>query len=632
MRSATVAELAALAANEQGHFVRVEVRDSDGAWRDLSRLDGLKDWFISAQVECERLDQPVATASVAIRRDAPAGDSLAPLMTASEYNRNLADEYAPLLDFGAPIRISVLVLERGEAVPDSPTLFRLVTESGEELLTEDELMLVIDTLPFQPIFEGRIDRVAWQSDPITLSCSDLGAWLMDTQIEEVLEYGSDVGVAVETVMQQILTEWPSVLGGILLHVPVSPGWLVRRFEQDRVKVLEAIRALALQIGWDVRFRYDDAGEFRLTLFEPNRDASTPVYTLGPNRYYDVRTLEVKIDDIRNVVAVPYFTPEGVAGVQTATDAASVARIGRRYMEIQEAATSNIDSAAEALDLAEAAVHDLSMPPIDKEIDIDLCWPLQKDDLIAFPANGVHYDETQQLAIVGVRHELAGGTGRTTLSLRGSVAGSYREWLRRGANRVRPTIFLDATVTLAPTEATLVFTGGPFVRARLNNGAYTDVTSPQTYARAAVGGESKTLEVVAYQVWGRADSLRQYFLIPPEAAATGGPVPTFTAVTASTTVAPDCGVNWEGEYEWTTSVTNDDEYKIRIRNYDTGLILADNLTTAAGSLAWVGSPGDAGGTGFIQTRRIYAEIIRLSDSFVVESTPSNLASVETGGPC
>lgn len=632
MRSATVAELAALAANEQGHFVRVEVRDSDGEWRDLCRLDALKDWMINVQVECERVDQPVSQATVSIRRDGPLGESLAPFMTASPFNRDLADAYAPLLDFGAPVRIGVLVLERGESPFDGPPLFRLVTELGEELLTEDELMLVFDTLPFKFIFEGRIDRVSWQSDPITLSCSDLGAWLMDTQIEEVLEYGDDAGVAVETVMQEILTDWPSVLGGVLLYVPVSPGWMIRRFEQDRGKVLDAIRALALQIGWDVRFRYDNAGVFRLTLFEPDRAAATPDYTIGPSRYYDIRQMEVKLDDIRNVVSVPYFTVAGAAAVQTASDAASIARLGRRFMEIQEAATSNIDSSAEALALAQAAVHDLSMPPVDKEFDIDLCWPLQKDDIIACPANGVHYDQTQQLAIVGLRHELAQGTGRTTVSLRGAVAGAYREWLRRGANRVRATIFLEGTVTLAPTTATLVFTGGPFVRARLNNGEWEDITSPEVYARAAVGGETKTLEVVAYQVWGRADSLRQYYQIPPEAAATGGPVPTFTAVTATQTVAPACGVSWEGDYAWTTSATNDAEYKIRIRDYASGAILLDNLTTAAGSLAWVGASGDPLGTGFIQNRRINADIIRLSDSSVIETTPSYLATIETSAPC
>lgn len=632
MRAVTASELAALAAAEQAHFVKVEVRDADGEWRDLSNLSGLKDWLLAVSIECERLDQPVSTATVSIRRDGPHGDSLAPLMTGSPYNQDLAEQFAPLLDYGAPIRIGVIVVERDASNGFAPGNLRLLTESGELILTQDELPIVTESLPFQPIFEGRIDRVAWQGDPLQVFCSDNGAWLMDTQIESVLEYGADEGVAVETVMQQILNDWPSALGGILLHVPVSPGWLVRRYEQDRVKVLEAVRALALQIGWDVRFRYDDDGEFKLTLYEPDRAADTPVFTVAADRYYDVRQLEVKLDDIRNVIAVRYFTPAGAAGVQLATNAASVARVGRRYMEIQEAATSNIDSEAEALALAEAAVHDLGVPPVEKELEMDLCWPLQKDDVIDVAANGVHFDETQRFAVVGLRHELANATGRTTVSLRGAVAGAYREWLMRAANRVRPTITIDATVTLAPTEATLVFTGGPFVRARVNNGDWADVTSPTVYDRADVGGEAKTLEVVAYQVWGRADSLQRFFLIPPQAAAAGGPVPSFTAVTATETVAPLCGVNWEGEFDWTTSVTNDAEYKIRIRDYFSGEVLADDLTTAGGSLPWVGATGDPMGSGFTQNQRINADIIRLSDNAVIETVASNLVTVETGEPC
>ncbi|MBA3853328.1 MAG: hypothetical protein C0503_02875 [Gemmatimonas sp.] len=632
MRPATVSQLAALAAREQAHFVKVEVRDSDGEWRDLSALSGLKDWLLSVSIECERLDQPVSQATVSLRRDGPLGDTLAPLMEASPHNRNLADAYAPLLDYGAPIRIGVIVVQRDESEGFAPGLLRLLTEAGELILTEDEFGLVTESIPFVPVFEGRIDRVTWQGDPIQIFCSDLGAWLMDTQIEAIDEYGDEEGVPVEEVMQDILNAWPSVLGGVLLHVPVSPGWLVRRFEQDRVKVLEAIRALALQIGWDVRYRYADDGVFRLTLYEPDRTADTPVFTIGADRYYDVRQLEVKLDDIRNVVAVKYITPEGVSGVQVATDAASVARVGRRYMEIQEAAASNIDSAAEALALAEAAVHDLSVPPVDKEVEIDLCWPLQKDDVVGFSPNGVHYDEAQQYAVVGLRHELSNATGRTTVQLRGAVAGAYREWLTRAANRVRPTIFLEAALTLAPTEATLTFVGGPNVRVRLNNGAWESVTSPEVYARGAVGDEAQTLDVIAYQVWGRADSLVRTFLIPAKAPNTGGPVPSLTAVTATETVAPLCGVAWEGDYAWTTSVTNDLEYKLRLRDYFTGTVLADDLTTAAGTLPWVGTTGDPLFSGYVQNRRIYVDVVRLSDNAVISSVASNLATVETGEPC
>lgn len=563
LRGATLEELETLMAPRQGVWLYVEVQDADGVWRDLTRLGG-RNWVMQVQIDTERVDQPVGNASVYLRREAPLGDSLAPLMSASPFNQLPPAEYAPLLDIGVPIRISTLVLPAGE-LPSSV----LTSEDGDILTTEDDEPLSVGDRVPRRIFDGRIDKVAWHEDPIAIACSDLGAWLMDTQIEETRVYGSESGTPVETVMQEILDDWPSVLGPVTLHVPASPGWLIREYEQDRVRVLEAIRQLAQQIGWELRYRYDAAGVFRLTLFSPDRENTDPLWSIGPQHYYDVRGLEVRLDDIRNVVAVPFFLADGTPQLAVAQDTPSIGRVGRRFMEIQEADTSNIDTMLEATRLAQAAVHDLATPPVEKELEMDLFWPAQEGDVYEFAANGVHYDESQRLAVVGVRHEFAAGSGRTTLQLRGRVAGAYRDWLAKEKNSGRDAVpEIRAWRVLQADHAFVYWEGGPFVVLNIDGGPeVAPATSPIRVARPAAGAEHRTYRFTAFAIRGRAERSVEVE-IPPQ---TSGLIPTLSGIsTADTTFPGDGGgsvdISWS-EANLPGGTTIDLEYEITEGNSD-----------------------------------------------------------------
>ncbi len=352
---------------------------------------------------------------------APTAKSIAPLLVASPLNR-AAGIYSPLLDIGRGIRLSVAVMDAG------------VSPSGGD---------------WKIIFLGRIDKVAWPADPIQLDCSDLGAWLMDTQIETKDPYGSGAGVAVETVMQDILTAWPSGIGAVpTLDVPVSPAWLLHAYAQDRVKVLEALLALAQQIGWDVRYRFDVADVCQLMLWEPDRTKVVSDAVIGPTQYTDVTLLELAIADIRNVVSVPYVKSTGEVDVESAQDVGSIARYGRRWMEIAEGASSNIDTSAEALAFAVACAHDLSNPIAEQDVTLLLFWPAQFADLYTFTANGMHYDVDQQLAVVSVRHEFSNGQGVTTLKCRGTVAGAYSRWLKtEGIAKKPPAVLPQGIISI-----------------------------------------------------------------------------------------------------------------------------------------------------------------------------------------
>lgn len=413
MRTITGPQLATLLSAHPTHWLKVEVANASGTYKDLTNLGGV-DWVDGCSITCEQLDTPIATASVTLRRTGVLPKGLSPLLQASTLNVNDAAAYAPLLDVGRSVRISCAVVALG-ATP----------AAGD----------------WKELFFGRIDTVSWGSDPITISCSDLGAWLMDVQIEDEDIYGSDAGVAVETVMQQLLTAWP---GGVLavptLYTPTSPGWLLHEYKQDRVKLLEAVRALALQIGWDCYYRYDAADTLRLTFFVVDRAKTVADATIGPTHYFEVSNLELALENIRNACKVVYRKTDGTVDSVTASDATSIAHFGRRYMEVQEAGASNIDASTEAQLLANAAVNDLRSPIAEQEIKMLLYWPLQKGDLVTFTANGVHYDQDQKLAVISVRHDFANGTGITTLQVRGSVAGAYADWLRVfEQNRILPAV-------------------------------------------------------------------------------------------------------------------------------------------------------------------------------------------------
>lgn len=322
--------------------------------------------------------------------------SIAPFIQASPLNKDSTGAYAPLLELGRLGRIKTALVDHG------------ATPSGSD---------------YHEMLQFRIDDIDWSTNPIRIQISDIGAIVMDAQIETVITYGSSVGVAVESVMQTILD---NTLGSgvVTLYTPSSPAWNIQEYSQDRVTALDAIRALALQIGWDVRYRYDSSDNFRLTFYSPDRAKTTPDATIGPTTYRSVTGLKRAIADIRNVVKVVYDT-----GSVTRTNSASVAKYGRRFMEI--ANVPNIDTGSEATDMAQAAVDDLGEPFADQEIETLFWWPAQLGDLYTFTANGDHYDADQKLAVVNIQHTIRAGEGITRLQTRGSVTGAFRTWLRVG---------------------------------------------------------------------------------------------------------------------------------------------------------------------------------------------------------
>lgn len=431
-------------------WVRVEVRDALRVFRNLSALAG-KDWVEEVEWD-EDVDQPVAQATITLWRegrptqvgDSARPNSLAPLVETSRLNRfdvdapddpvDPAATFAPLLEPGREIRVSTATTYAGVAPAEAD---------------------------WRGGFWGVIDEVDWgPGNRVKLSARDLGARLLDAFVEEQQTYaqvpdGAEAGTDPAMVMQQLLddvlrqrNEQGGYLpGAVMVHhemgtdpvtgaaVELRPEWRVNPYLQDRKPLLEALRDIALQFGWDVRYRWDAARtEARLTLYAPERDdpngeKRAPNWTLGPSDYLDVTRLSVSHADVRNVVRVIY-TGNDEQHTVTEQNVDSIVRYGRRFMEIQEASSSLIDTQAEATALAKYALNDLAEPEASQEVEMLFFWPVRVTDIFRFEPNGVHYDHPQELAVVRVRHSLGREKHRTSVAVRGRPAGAYRDWLRR----------------------------------------------------------------------------------------------------------------------------------------------------------------------------------------------------------
>lgn len=226
---------------------KAEVIGPDGVYVDVTAFLG-GNWLHHAEWT-EHADQPVASGTITlIRDDSDLAVSLAPAIGASPANRDLSAAYVPFLKEGRACRI-----------------LAAVTAAGVPAVAGD----------FVEAMRGRIDWVRQSSteNAVRLDFRDPGAVLLDYELEEEQLWADDpIGLPLEDIIQASLDAVHGV-GTYALYVPASPGTIMRNITIAVGKHLERLRDVALLIGWELRYRYDDAGVMRLTLYEPNRTST-----------------------------------------------------------------------------------------------------------------------------------------------------------------------------------------------------------------------------------------------------------------------------------------------------------------------------------------------------------------------
>ncbi len=284
-------------------------------------------------------------------------------------------------------------------------------------------------------------------------------------------------LTMEQVLQQMLNDAARTDGGAAytLNTPDATSFLMRSWVQQRVPYLEAMRAISILIGWDVRPRWDNgSSSFKLTLAKPDRTIAVTMATLTHDDWRDVKQLDSSVDWIRNAVRCVYSDVSDLGSDgktpkrkhRTTTSAGSITSYGRRFMELAEDSASQINTQAEADAFAAAALADLATPSIDFSVDAYFYPWVQLNDFYQFSANNVHFSADQTLAIVGYRHSISlNADGKqvfsTQLDTRGQPTGGFARWHE-----------LDARPGNARTHALMDLSGGAALSLINNTGLQT----------------------------------------------------------------------------------------------------------------------------------------------------------------
>ncbi len=405
MREHTSGERDVLKGRHYRVWRRAFLADASGTLQPLHNLNGCN--FLRRVEWGKGLDQPLVTGTLTLRREVDRGGvrhSLSPLMSASPENQTTGS-YAPFVHPFRRLTVWTATLPH-DVLPD-----------------EGDWRQVFEGIVDDPDFGGNLNESL-----VSVPFRDAGAVLLDARITERRTYSDNTfGMPAEVVMRQILDD--NGFAGVELVTPVSPGWILYERVVEPDSLLTALRAIALEIGWELSYEWQADHSFRLTFYAPNRETDTAHTTIAPSEYLNVTSLRLRGTDVRNRGVVKFFNRDlNTWDVATWEHAGSVAQFGPRPIEIAEDRVRGVTRRVEAEAFIQRVIHDLHTPVAEQEIELRYWWLVSLGDVYDFAPNGVHYDEVQRWGVVAWRHVLDETTRRTTIRTRGAPAGAYRRWL------------------------------------------------------------------------------------------------------------------------------------------------------------------------------------------------------------
>lgn len=397
----------------QSAHVRVVVNDGV-IDRELNDLEG-RDWIKSLKYS-HSIDSTLQTANLICH------------LREGEYN------LSPL-DGGSPINATTTLLAIGNTI----TIYTATMPRSTAPASGD----------WNEIFDGVIEEIEIQGgDTIAIRCLEKGAALRSLFLETVTEYPSSGGSGTKftEVVQDIIDDHGDStvlyilddagnLGTVASPPAGEPAAIVTSTPFPRRPVLDTIKDLVDQIGWDLKYRWDSGtGAFQLTMIEPDRDQTSIDWTFTQSEWTSI-ALRFSRDDVRNYVRVIYFDSDlgGERAVKDDSDPTSITKYGRRYMEHAEEKGSQIDTSTEALTLATSILTDLKEPTAYANVVVPYLHGVELRDLVRLTADNIHFDANQDLAVTGIRHSIMQGQrGTTSLQLAGQPAAGIKHWREKQA--------------------------------------------------------------------------------------------------------------------------------------------------------------------------------------------------------
>lgn len=400
-RTLTSQETSALASRSATYWVRAIVNDGSTN-RNLEALRSADDnWILSLSYQ-DSVDAQMATATLTCKLK-EGYYNLAPLDTDSPIN---ASPNATLLALGNTIKIYTATVPMG-AKP----------ASGD----------------WNFVFDGYIEEVVvTDAETIQIMCHDLTEDLTTAYVQEVRTYGGGTK-AFDDVCNDLLSDWAS---GTVTVVGAAITAIVKEYEQRVEPVYSALRILADQIGYAIRFVFDSGtSTFKLKLFSPDRTAAGGVdWTFSQDDWMAI-SVATSRKDVRNTVQVTYRN-KGTAEARetvTVTNAASETAYGERWMRIAEGDSSQIDTSTEATALANACLDDLKEPTGYFSAKIPYHYAVEIRDYVTLTGDSIHFSADQSVAVDAVSHSVTnGGIGTTSLSLSGKPKLGTAAWKRKQA--------------------------------------------------------------------------------------------------------------------------------------------------------------------------------------------------------
>ena len=412
MRTVTSSQAAvyASALHARSSWAKVEVYSTiTSAWVDLGSYLGYN-WVKSVEIS-ESIDSNVATATIECALLAgPQGELTAsPFVTTGLFSYSAGFvAYGALLGIYKQIRISLAVMPLDVAPSSSDYMLK---------------------------FRGRIQDVSVKPFGISLMCSDEMADLAAAFIESNKDYGKDDGsILMEAVIQSILNDWggsvalwskngtgaPTFAGGD------SPAWAIKLYHQERMTVMDAIKQLADQVAYDLRFRWQTtAADIKLVMQAPTRTSPSVDYTFDMSSLTNV-SAGLSIADVRNYIRVQYGTKADQRFTATSSDSTSITAYGRRWMEISEELSSQIDTSGEAQNLADRAKSDLALPKLKLQGTVPMFPNAELGDYYTVTGDGLIMGD-YSLGVTAITQRVEASSGTTALTMSGVPASRGRAW-------------------------------------------------------------------------------------------------------------------------------------------------------------------------------------------------------------
>jgi hypothetical protein len=402
-------------------FAKVEVdRTGSGDWVDLTNFLGWN-WVKSVEFGAS-LDTPVMDAIVQLhtRREK---QSLSPFMTKAAANLGPTDGAGSsiLLQLYRSIRISTAWGSPGQGTPPASA--------------------------FTTYFDdATIEDVDITHRTLRLRCLGPGGALSMARIKDPDQQGGTVGAKpissgysvpppnaqIEDVIQQLLTNWG---GGVTLYSEAgtggtpfaegdSPGWAIKLFEQQRMSLAQALKTLADQIGYDLRYRYHantDAVQFVLS--NPDRSKSTPDHIFAaPREYISITQMPWKRNMIRNELLINWVDKGGITQSSEYESSASRDKYGALPWTISRDESSQLDTQSEVDSFGNAAIGDCAEPNLPAVVAVPYFPFAQLADYYRVEPDNVIFDTNLDGGVTQFRHVIGGNNvGRTTLTLMGKPA-------------------------------------------------------------------------------------------------------------------------------------------------------------------------------------------------------------------